>query len=354
MEITPTLSAMMCDGMGWFRPVDYKRMLLIYDEIHYLLPKVTTEFQDITGRREQMFFPVLFSEQNRGFFVHHYTPEEEYRKLIIEAAIIDAERTAFAAVVEHIPSRERLYTWRVVNSDARLGKGKSLGVRPEQDVLAHAILLNTFLLAADAKRTIPITGKDYIHRLISAKYRANLDAFKALRPDVFGDTLRGNLSAYNPIAERLVSALVPDQELEARTEHEILEFKEKNGKLFQQFSFFIRKFIAKIKAMPHSPEFQHELDDMFQTDIWQEKTQVEDELRAAWSRMFSNALKAGVGAAVGVGITPLLSLGSITLASILTAGTAVTPWAVTELLTFLDARKKTERNGLYYLTKFGK
>jgi len=34
MDSSPTLSAIMCDGMGWFSDIDYKRMLLTYDEIY--------------------------------------------------------------------------------------------------------------------------------------------------------------------------------------------------------------------------------------------------------------------------------------------------------------------------------
>lgn len=35
-HLSPALAAMMCDGMGWFSRLDYKRMLLVYDQIYYL------------------------------------------------------------------------------------------------------------------------------------------------------------------------------------------------------------------------------------------------------------------------------------------------------------------------------
>jgi hypothetical protein len=50
----------MYDGMGWFRAIDFKCMLLTYDEIHYLIPKEYVEFEDIDGERRFLFSPVVF------------------------------------------------------------------------------------------------------------------------------------------------------------------------------------------------------------------------------------------------------------------------------------------------------
>ncbi len=55
--ITPVLSAMICDGMGWFDDVDYKRMVLAFDQIYYLLPKHLAQFHDQGGATRNLFFP---------------------------------------------------------------------------------------------------------------------------------------------------------------------------------------------------------------------------------------------------------------------------------------------------------
>lgn len=166
MTISPNLSAIMCDGLGWFSAIDYKRMLLTYDEIHYLLPQDVVFFNDVSGKKQSLFFPVMYSE-NSSFKVHYFNLDDRSRQLILAAAQADLSNPKFTNVVNTIPRDEQLYTWRVVNADGDIGSGQSLNLRPEQAQLAHAILLNKFLLAANALNGIPITGKSYVHGLIS-------------------------------------------------------------------------------------------------------------------------------------------------------------------------------------------
>jgi hypothetical protein len=79
-------------------------------------------------------------------------------------------------------------------------------------------------------------------------------------------------------------------------------------------------------------------------------------LRSAWENFFKSVGKAVVGGAVSgavtVGIAPLLSLGSITIASILAAASTAVPWATSELISILERRKKAQEHGLYYLARF--
>jgi hypothetical protein len=82
MTLSPVLSAMMCDGMGWFADNDYKRILLAYDQIHYLLPQETAEFRDVSGAPIAMFFPPRL-EPVREFVVHSFRPDERLREILM-------------------------------------------------------------------------------------------------------------------------------------------------------------------------------------------------------------------------------------------------------------------------------
>jgi hypothetical protein len=84
-HLSPALAAMMCDGMGWFSPLDYKRMLLAYDRIYYLLPSTTVEFEDVGGARQSFYSSTQF-KQNPLFEIWHDVPEATVRDLIFAAA----------------------------------------------------------------------------------------------------------------------------------------------------------------------------------------------------------------------------------------------------------------------------
>jgi hypothetical protein len=83
----------MCDGMGWFSKNDFKRMLLFYDQIFYLVPSRTAEFRDVDNQPKYMMFSKL--RQEIGFQYQHYQPDEEMVDVLIHAARLDAGRTAF-------------------------------------------------------------------------------------------------------------------------------------------------------------------------------------------------------------------------------------------------------------------
>jgi hypothetical protein len=178
---SPKLSAIMCDGMGWFSHTDYKRVMLFYDEIYYLTPRQPVMFRDISGAERFMHFPILLRE-DPSFKIHYYEPDQNTRDLILLASKNDLAHPQFQAAVEAIPVRDRIYTWRIVNTDGDLGGGESIGITPDQQPLAHALLLNKFLLAADQLGFIPITGKSYIHTMIVEKYRIGIEGLSDLLP----------------------------------------------------------------------------------------------------------------------------------------------------------------------------
>ncbi len=145
---------------------------------------------------------------------------------------------------------------------------------------------------------------------------------------------------------------MPDTEIEKRTKEDILEYKARNQKLFERFSYSVRQLVAQIKTMPASKGFEDDLQEMIDTEVWRERETVADELRSAWEKLFKSTIEPVVSGAVAVGITPFLSLGSVTVASLVTGAVAVAPWLASESIKFLDNRKRAQEHGLYYLMKF--
>lgn len=351
MATSPNLSAIMCDGMGWFSDLDYKRMLLIYDEIYYLLPQNLVPFKDVNGKKQSLYFPVINNEAP-SFKVYHYNPTKDYSQLILAAAQADINNNGFNVAVDSIPLHEQLYTWRVVNADGDIGSGQSINLGAHQTQFAHAVLLNKFLLAAHSLNCIPVTGKPYIHGLISEKYNASIKRLRDELPDLLPEPLRTQDVKHNPVISRIVSSLVPDEELERRTEFDILKFKEKNKSLFQRYSYTMRKLIDRVGSLPVTVGFEHEVDELIKTDVWKEKIETEKELRSAWVGLFNSMVIKTVAGLAGIGVVPFFSLGAITLASVATASLAISPWVLSELINFAKAKKKAQENGLYYLMKF--
>jgi hypothetical protein len=341
----------MCDGMGWFSRTDYKRALLVYNRIYYLIPATPVEFEDVSGLKQSMFYPVAF-RQNASYTVHHFQPDQSYAPLISASAQLDAADPAFASLVATIPANERLYTWRAVNGDGDYKSGESLGLLPGQDVLAHAMLLNKFLLAADQLNCIPVTGKPYIHFLISQKYRTAVDGLRTSGRHLLPDTLRAAEGGRSSTMSRIMSVLIPDDELERRTEEEILAFKERHQEAFNRFSYWVWKLVDQVHALPIDPEYESDVKKLLDTDVWKEKEEAENELRSAWGTFFKSAIKGAVGGLISLGITPFLSLGALPLATVAAAAAAISPWAVSEMIALADARKKAQRHGIYYLMSF--
>jgi hypothetical protein len=337
---TPALSALMCDGLGWFSETDFKRALLLYDRIMYLVPSRTVEFRDADGRSNFILIPNL---QETGFQLQHYEPEEVIREGLARSAQLDAERSTFAAVVSEIPAEDRLYTWRIANADADLGRGASVGLSPDEEALAHALLLNKFLLAADLLDAVPITGKRYIHALIGDKYQI-------AKSGSGGPT--GPNSGVDPVAVQVINAIVPEEELERRSVADILEYKDKHRDLFYTFSYAIRRFVKQVSALPGSPDFNHQVRELISTEVWRETREVEQELRNAWAGFFKSAIKSAIAGAVTLGITPFLSLGSLSFASVLAGVAGAAPWATSELFSVLERRRQAKQHGMYYLMNF--
>ena len=338
-QLSPALTAMMCDGMGWFSSLDYKRMLLVYDRVYYLLPSRTVEFEDIGGARQSIYFP---GEVQRSdlYEVCHDVPEQPIRELIFAAAKLDYQSERFRATVETIPADDRLYTWRVTNSDPDLGGGVSPALSPGEQAFAHALLLNKFLLAADRLNCLPITGKPFIQGLIRDKFDR---AMTAVRPSQIRDIKLG------PVTARIVAAIIPDEVLAEKTEPEIAEYKDKNRKLFEQFSYMVQSMVKQVTALPASPDFDKDVQQLLDTEVWRDQLSVQNELRSAWENFFKTALRSAAGSAVAVGITPFLSLGHLTLGSVLAGSAAAAPWLLSEAFKMLEARQKARQHGLYYL-----
>ena len=361
---TPKLNAIMCDGMGSFSDTAYKRMLLAFDQIYYLLPADTVEFRDVTGRAAHLYFADRVRTPSPVFTPCSHELDEARLGAIVRAAEADLAADALRTVVAGIPDDELLYTWRVVNADAGLAGGRSIGLAPEQTGLAQLLLLNKFLVAADAHNSIPITGKDYVHRLLTLKYRHAQRTLTASAPDLLPPELRRADLGHGPFVTRLVSDFVSDRDLDARSFSEIVEYRDRNATLFEEFSLSVRTFVNEIESLPTEAAFKRDVDDILETKVWQAQKEIERELRSAWDSLFKSGVKEAVrsdafkttlktvGSALAVGVLPHLSAGMLTWASVLAAGGAVAPWLLAELIERGGKQREARRHGLYYLLGF--
>lgn len=330
----------MCDGMGWFEPQDYKRMLLLFDRVYYLLPNNLAEFEDVDGRTVSMLFSGT-RDREAPYESYAFEPDANDRQLMLGAAHADANDDAFAQSVRAIPQADRLYTWRVVNADAEIGGGRSPGLSPDRDVLAHALLLNKFLLAADRLWCVPITGQAHVHRMLRDKYARGV-------PYPGGGTanpIPADLAQRTqPIAMQLSRAIVSDDDLALRSEGEIIAFKERHAAAFARFHIALRSIARSIASPPGSREFDAMIREIATLSAWKDADDSRTELRSSWSSFFRSAVRDVAGSVLTMGVSPGLVLVDLVAKS------------VPDLAISLhDAKKKrAERsdNGLYYLLHF--
>ncbi len=362
MTQPPVLSAMMCDGLGWFDDLDYKRMLLAFDEILYLLPRHIAGYRDERGELRAVVFPKWLSE-SAAVTVHHFVPDDNQRELIHAAAAADLGSEGFQASVNAIPERERTYTWKIACADGDLTEDRhspDLGV--QQHGLAHGLLLNKFLLAADAEHCIPITGKRYVHQMLSAKIREAVWRVRELAPELEPSWLRTQDVGYGTVVEKLIQSFVTDEQLAVRSLDEIAGFKSANRDLFREFSVISRTLVSEIETLPTERGYDREVEELRDTSVWKEAQEVEYALRSTWSRVFKDDvretarnLRPGelfmLGGAIGVGVLPM-SLEGLTLASVVGAGMATASWTHSKFVEYAAEKRNARRHGLYYLMKF--
>jgi hypothetical protein len=289
--------------------------------------------------------------------------DQDTLELLKASAKADASDSRFTSSVEAIPPQERVYTWRVVNADADLGGTKSPDLNPEEHAFAHALLLNKFLLAADHARAIPITGKAYIHKLLGAKFSLAARSLAGKLPTQLS-SFGQSVGSYDAALQQIVSAFVTDDDLSARSYSEVLEFKKMNYALFERFSLLMRQTIDQIRGLPNGPQFRREVENVTNTELWKEKTAVEEHLRSAWHELFGAASKnfkgsqvfrlgaAAAASGVVLGVLPTLGEGALTMATLFAPAAVASTWMLERAFDYFRSHHDAFRHGLYYLMRF--
>jgi hypothetical protein len=361
--ITPALTALMCDGMGSFSDADYKRMLLAFDRIYYLLPEGPVEFLDVTGRPLQVLFPAGVRGETEAFVPCGHALDDAHRRALLAATDADLTTDALRAAAAAVPRDELLYTWRLVNADGGFGNGRSIGLDAGEMARAQLLLLNKFLLAADARSCVPITGKGYVHRLLTLKYQQATRALAEHLPDLLPPRPHGADLRHGPFVMRLISELVPDAELEARPLAEIVAYKRRNAALFEAFSLTVRDLVRELESLPAERSFERDVAEVLATRVWKARREMERELRSSWDEFFLSGMKeairsdgakavaAFVGPTLAFGVLPQLSHATIALSPALGVA-GVASWVAAELLGTFAKQREARKNGLYYLLGF--
>ena len=359
--ITPTLTALMCDGMGSFSALDYKRMLLAFDRIFYLLPERLVDFRDVTGKTAHLTFPETLRTESDAFAACFYELDSDRRQMVFEAAKADLSQPELQGVARAIPDDELLYTWRLVNADGSFGDGASIGLSDEDLPLAQLLLFNKYLLAAQHHGAVPITGKTYVHRMLAAKYRFARKTIEQHAPDA----LRESDLKHGPFVTELISMFVDDEDLAARNYSEIVAYKRRHAARFEEFSYLVRELVDQVTALPADPGFERDVRDVVQMKVWRKYADAKNEMRSAWDSFFSEGVKSAVksentkslvttiattaASSVALGVLPQLTAGAMTWASVLALGGAMAPWALSELVDVLAKHRRAKKNGIYYL-----
>jgi hypothetical protein len=330
---------MMCDGLGWFTPLDFKRTLLVFEKIEYLLPKETVAFRDIDGIERWLIFP-QWLYKSRAFSIEHSSVDVDLSARVAQCALADAQDVAFRAAVAEVPASDRLYAWRVASSDATFSPILVDLPRDDGEVVAHALLLNRFLVSADLSGQMPISGRSHIRRLLATKL-ATAPSASGLRP--------ATTAKVQPISLALVEAFVADDDLDQATEAQICAYKEANSELFRQFTSEVIQISNAIKELPLDQQFEAALKELQMTDLWRRRNDIAADLRDAWTSFFKTAAKGTAAALLGLGVIPGMPLSAIAL----TAASASATWAIPDLIELLARRRKVRRHGMYYLMNFG-
>jgi hypothetical protein len=202
--------------------------------------------------------------------------------------------------------------------------------------------LNTFLLNTLDTDAVPFTDISGYHELLIAKYGRCLNKSEFVIP-------KGAKSTY--LAETIVDELILSETLSHRTIDDVLRFRKQNASLLQDFRHYLRELQHKIENEPFTPEFEREVQRLFDLEVLPKANEYKRTLRESWEKLFGTLFVGTTSGTVGmvaaitqnVPFDRLISVGTL-------AGLG--GWLSAAVLKFLEERRsQTRRNGLAYLLR---
>jgi hypothetical protein len=297
------LTASMIDGFGWFPEERYRRTLLLFDRIQYVLPNYV---------RGLMAPPWVYGQPD---FEAIESPSDTGRaRERLEHAERDTHDPEFRQLFELIPEDDAVYSLNVLRSDIEMqSSGRPMVHKP---ITAVSYLAEKLLDHCAAVGCVPVVGQDYAASILAFK------SARRLTPLSSGSVLTGpQATALNTVAAGLSYAFVSDADLRRTTTERILRYKAANRELLDRHQLHLVSVAQRFAQLaPNEAQFMQEMSALRQQAL-AERMAMEQDAREAWHSAGFRLAERGLLVAGGGLITALGLIGSKSLVEV--AATAV-------------------------------
>jgi hypothetical protein len=279
------LRAVMVEGFGWFRPGDYRRAWMLFDEVGYVFPAEL--------RRDAGFVALL--QPNPWCHVQQPRLDAGDRAEVEAGLVRDTASAGFRAAVRQIPAEDLEYARDVVAADLQVCD--LLGEFERSDrVPALSILTSKLLIAARNSNAVPIVGKAYAWSLLGAKLGKDDDVDFDIRN-------RANVAAF---AAGLSLRMIDESTLANVTFDDLQAFKQRNASLLERHQHRLLTVANAFDGLPRGSEFDRALQTL-ELEAQAERLELDRIWTDAWKDAGFDLLKRGVAAAA-VGAVPALAM----------------------------------------------
>jgi hypothetical protein len=335
-EEISVLTASMLDGFGWFPEERYRRTLLLFDNIRYVLPDYVSGLMAppwVYGRPD--FEPV-----------EHRSDSSDVRERL-ERAELGARDVGFQQAFEAVPDDDAAYALRVVAADRELRfDSRSL---VEEPIVAVSYLAEKLLDHCHVSGSIPVVGQDYASRILAFKSAQRLGG-----PPSSGDILTGQqATALHTVAAGLSYTFVSDADLLATSPERILQYKTSNRELLERHQMHLVSVAQRFAELSSDDgRFATEMVALRQQALSDRMTMEHDAWQAWRSAGLQLAQKsllvAGGGLITALGLIGTRSLLEVA-ASALPAMVGATAFAAVEGLKARETVRKVRTVAVSYL-----
>ena len=328
----------MLDGFGWFPQERYRRTLLLFDSIQYVLPTYVSGL---------MAPPWVYNQAD--FEAVEYQSDARRVRERLECAEIDAHGVGFRRLFESVPEDDAAYALNIVTSD----RAMRLGNRPliQEPIVAVSYLAEKLLDQCAANGRVPVVGQDYAATILAFK-----SARRLVTPANSSAVLTvPQATALNNVAAGLSYAFVSDSVLRRTTTQRILEFKASNRELLERHQMHLISVAQRFAEIaPDDARFAIEMMALRQQAL-AERMAMERDAREAWRSAGLQLAEKGLLVAGGGMLTALSLIGTKSLvevaATTLPAMLGAAAFAGVQALKAWDKTRKVRTVAISYLVE---
>lgn len=217
----------------------------------------------------------------------------------------------------------------------------------------YSININHALLISELKGLTLFTDDLTALRLLTLKYsRAKSKSGIKISPSSFlAQRSPEYLQKYNLLALNVVEALIPSNELDRRSFHDLVRFREKNRVAFKQLRNYMFELTSHTSSEPWSESLENEILKLIDTKVIPEVTRVRNTLQSAYERTFGSIIKKAAATVTPTLIASFLS--GLSSGQILTLSCAAMAGALSialpDIVDLWKEKQKINRNSLCFL-----